>query len=261
MSDKLREIAEQEAQHAVGTVAWPYFKRLDAVTSAKEQDRLTGRFHTALQQARDLVLEEQHGARMQAEAEVERLRHELDDAKRSRDDAVGRYVESTSAFSRASESNRARQRGILLPRRSPAALPATAAAELPTLDTLRAEVERLRAAGATVAEGAERFRQEGLADRAEVERLKVERDEAWSAANSAEAKLAEALKNNDPASYSSMVYWREKCYEARAEVERLRAALQQISEGEGRYSRDPLEHASNTIEDMQMLALAALEGP
>jgi len=91
----------------------------------------------------------------------------------------------------------------------------------------------------------------GVAD--ELERLKVERDEAWSAANSAEAKLAEALKrietfeessvadvrnanqawaeverlraemkHNDPASYSSMVQWREKCYEARAEVERLR---------------------------------------
>jgi predicted protein tyrosine phosphatase len=35
-----------------------------------------------------------------------------------------------------------------------------------------AEVERWRAAGATVAKAAERFRQEGLADRAEVERLR-----------------------------------------------------------------------------------------
>lgn len=35
--------------------------------------------------------------------------------------------------------------------------------------------------------------------------------------------LMDEMKHNDPASYSSMVQWREKCYEARAEVERLRA--------------------------------------
>jgi hypothetical protein len=39
--------------------------------------------------------QEQMALRLErAEAEVERLRHELDDAKRSRDDAIGRYVES-----------------------------------------------------------------------------------------------------------------------------------------------------------------------
>jgi hypothetical protein len=47
---------------------------------------------------------------------------------------------------------------------------------------------------------------------------------------------------------------------AEAEVERLKEALTDIAKGEGRYNRDPLTHASNTIEDMQALASAALRG-
>ena len=39
----------------------------------------------------------------------------------------------------------------------------------------------------------------------------------------------------------------------------MREALEQIAKGEGRYSRDPLTHASNTIEDMTALARAALD--
>jgi hypothetical protein len=35
-------------------------------------------------------------------------------------------------------------------------------------------------------------------------------------------------------------------------------ALQEITKGEGRYSRDPLEHASNTIEDMRAIAIDVL---
>jgi hypothetical protein len=35
-------------------------------------------------------------------------------------------------------------------------------------------------------------------------------------------------------------------------------ALKQIAKGEGRYSQDPLTHASNTIDDMKELAKAAL---
>ena len=35
-------------------------------------------------------------------------------------------------------------------------------------------------------------------------------------------------------------------------------ALKEIAKGEGRFSRDPLEHAANTIEDMKQLALQAL---
>jgi hypothetical protein len=38
----------------------------------------------------------------------------------------------------------------------------------------------------------------------------------------------------------------------------LLEALREIANGEGRYSRDPLEHASNTIEDMRALALKAI---
>jgi hypothetical protein len=86
---------------------------------------------------------------------------------------------------------------------------------------------------------------------AEVARLRAERDK-WEAdalqklndykcamidkaAVEAEVgRLLAEMKHNDPASYSSMVQWREKCYEARAEVARLRAAGQrcmQISTG------------------------------
>ena len=38
----------------------------------------------------------------------------------------------------------------------------------------------------------------------------------------------------------------------------LLEALREIAKGEGRYSRDPLEHASNTIEDMQAIAAKAI---
>ena len=44
------------------------------------------------------------------------------------------------------------------------------------------------------------------------------------------------------------------------EVNRLRTALSEIAEGRGRFSRDPFEHASNTIEDMKAIAVAALQG-
>ena len=39
-----------------------------------------------------------------------------------------------------------------------------------------------------------------------------------------------------------------------------RRALALISEGRGRYSRDPLTHADNTIEDMKAHATKALAG-
>ncbi len=44
------------------------------------------------------------------------------------------------------------------------------------------------------------------------------------------------------------------------DIQRLRAALTEIAKGEGRYSRNPLTHAENTIVDMRSLATAALEG-
>jgi len=43
-----------------------------------------------------------------------------------------------------------------------------------------------------------------------------------------------------------------------ARAPELYEALKEISEGKGRFSLDPLTHASNTIEDMKNLALAAL---
>ena len=39
-----------------------------------------------------------------------------------------------------------------------------------------------------------------------------------------------------------------------AAAERVVVAMRQVAKGEGRFSIDPLEHASNTIEDMKGLA-------
>ena len=36
------------------------------------------------------------------------------------------------------------------------------------------------------------------------------------------------------------------------------AALEEVSEGKGRYSMDQLEHCANTVEDMKALAVEAL---
>jgi len=47
--------------------------------------------------------------------------------------------------------------------------------------------------------------------------------------------------------------------EKEAEIKQLREVLEEISKGEGRYSMDKLEHASNTIEDMKELAINALK--
>jgi hypothetical protein len=46
--------------------------------------------------------------------------------------------------------------------------------------------------------------------------------------------------------------------EAADRIEALEAALREITRGEGRYSRDPYEHACNTIEDFIAIASAAL---
>ena len=47
--------------------------------------------------------------------------------------------------------------------------------------------------------------------------------------------------------------------DVRAEVERLRAALSEIAEGRGAFSRDPLTHADNCIRDMKQIAESALQ--
>lgn len=44
------------------------------------------------------------------------------------------------------------------------------------------------------------------------------------------------------------------------EARALRAALEDIADGKGRFSTDPFQHAKNTIEDMKALAKAALAG-
>ena len=47
----------------------------------------------------------------------------------------------------------------------------------------------------------------------------------------------------------------------RATRDKLRGALEEIAKGEGPFSRDPLTHASNTIDAMKELARAALHAP
>lgn len=52
----------------------------------------------------------------------------------------------------------------------------------------------------------------------------------------------------------------EQLAERTAERDTYRAALTDIAEGKGRYSRDPMEHAVNTIEDLKRTATEALAG-
>ena len=42
-------------------------------------------------------------------------------------------------------------------------------------------------------------------------------------------------------------------------IQELEGALREIQKGMGPYSQDPLEHASNTIEDMKRIATEALK--
>jgi len=46
--------------------------------------------------------------------------------------------------------------------------------------------------------------------------------------------------------------------EVRERMHKYKSALLQIRKGEGRFSRDPHQHACNTIEDMKALANEAL---
>ena len=58
---------------------------------------------------------------------------------------------------------------------------------------------------------------------------------------------------DDPRAQMLIAGWAE-------ESAQLRAWLQKITEGRGRYSLDRLEHAHNTIEDMKDCARRALLG-
>ena len=42
-------------------------------------------------------------------------------------------------------------------------------------------------------------------------------------------------------------------------IERLVMRLEEIAKGEGRFNRDHLTHCTNTVEDMQALAVNAIE--
>jgi hypothetical protein len=47
---------------------------------------------------------------------------------------------------------------------------------------------------------------------------------------------------------------------ALARIGQLEAGLREIAKGEGEFSRDPLTHATNTIESMKAIATATLKG-
>ncbi len=66
-----------------------------------------------------------------------------------------------------------------------------------------------------------------------------------------EATASEELDDSD----SSIVAMRE----AAMMIEELVKALEDIAKGVGRFSRDPLEHCSNTVDDMKETATAALD--
>ena len=51
---------------------------------------------------------------------------------------------------------------------------------------------------------------------------------------------------------------KEKCMRYETRISELEGVLNEIAEGKGRYSMEPLEHASNTIEDMKELANDAI---
>ena len=91
--------------------------------------------------------------------------------------------------------------------------------------------------------------------RAEVKRLK-EDPYKLSEANE---QLRERLKELE----SEFGDWRNKLLKENGQLKAKLAAheeaMSEIMKGEGRFSRDPLTHASNTIEDMKEIARAMLE--
>jgi len=65
---------------------------------------------------------------------------------------------------------------------------------------------------------------------------------------------------NDDENYAEILarIVEEKQSKAESRLSAYREALEKISRAEGRYSACPLEHASNTVEDMALIALQAL---
>lgn len=72
--------------------------------------------------------------------------------------------------------------------------------------------------------------------------------------NHPEALRTDVLQTAPPPDFKAM--YADWCRYAK----KLEVALQEIAKGEGAFSRDPLEHAKNTIENMKAIALGAL-GP
>lgn len=74
-------------------------------------------------------------------------------------------------------------------------------------------------------------------------------------------KIIEKLKEMTGYGLSTTLTYEEalEVIKALEENQRLREALQEISEGKGRYDLDRFTHARNTIEDMKEIAVNALK--
>lgn len=111
----------------------------------------------------------------------------------------------------------------------------------------------------------------GAALPTEVERLRDLAERVLSAKAEAQAVANDREKSDDEYDRAcAMVQWHarrlgcalepEVILALLADAERYRTALRTITRREGRYSRDPLTHAANTITDMACVAEDALAG-
>jgi len=114
------------------------------------------------------------------------------------------------------------------------------------------------------------LQQENAALRAQVEELTRERDRMMAfllLLEPDDADREEILADpnfwasdyrNAMDQLAAVMEYLERAEGAEAKLAKVVEALEEIVKGEGRFSRDLLEHASNTIEDMKALAVAAL---
>ena len=94
--------------------------------------------------------------------------------------------------------------------------------------------------------------------KAEVERLESKNQQLSVALSFMNCAIDPALSDETDDWELTDVRWRIRVDELHADIERLRRALVEIAKGEGAFSRDPLEHAGNCIDNMKQIAEAAL---
>lgn len=235
-----------------------------------ENERLTAQF---LAENRDAL--EQEARAKKAEALAERERARADDHNSARqsekeraDYAEAKVVEACAAVGRAYDLGRAErdkeareqiaERDVALDKAvlRVAELEAKLAEAQRNCAILPAVVERAAVLEAEV----EVARLKGSTRKGMLEAL-LERDRTVNAEREERGQLLIELAaaREDAADHKSGVEEANRRWiESHEQVRVLRNALDAISRGDGRYGRDPLTHASNTIEDMKTVAVAAL---